>query len=74
MPGSRFRKVKFAFFNNGKIKEDMTDCDMETSMAVGACSLLPKTVGSPALTQNSSLRQNRNHEPEQDNFVMDGYV
>jgi hypothetical protein len=47
---------------------------METSMAVGACSLLPKTVGSPELTQNSSLMQNRNHVPEQDNFVMDGYV
>jgi len=66
------RKVKVAFFNNGKIKDDMTDCDMETSMAVGACSLLPKTVGSP--DRNSSLRLNRNVEPEQDNFVMDGYV
>ncbi|CBY31386.1 unnamed protein product [Oikopleura dioica] len=53
-------------------QDDMTDCDMETSMAVGACSLLPKTVGSP--DRNSSLRLNRNVEPEQDNFVMDGYV
>ena len=74
MQVSRFQKVKLAFFNNGKIKEDMTDCDMETSMAVGACSLLPKNVGSPDLTQSSSLRQNRKNVPEEENFVMDGYV
>ncbi|CAG5104832.1 Oidioi.mRNA.OKI2018_I69.chr1.g1584.t1.cds [Oikopleura dioica] len=51
--------------------EDLTDCDIETSLAVGACSLLPKTVGS--LERDSSTKRNQMTE-EPNNYVMDGYV